>query len=152
MYRSGRPNRLASFLNRIDALTGASGLLHLRHVTLEVRGRRTGRPITVPLVPVVHDGHRYLVAMLGERAGWVANVRAAGGRAVIRSGSWERVRLTEVAPELRPPILARYLQVAPGARAHIPVDRHADLSAFAAIAPDIPVFQVGRDDCTAQES
>jgi len=148
MYRSGRPNRLASFLNRIDALTGATGLFRGRMVTLEVRGRRTGRSITVPLVPVAHDGHRYLVAMLGERTNWVANVRAAGGTAVIRSGSWESVHLVEVAPDLRPPILAAYVKVAPGARAHIPVDHRADPSAFAAVAAATPVFQVRRDDGT----
>lgn len=145
MYRTGRPNRLAHALNRVDVWIGATGWLGNRLVTLEVPGRRTGRPVTVPLVPAVHDGHRYLVAMLGERTGWVANVRAAGGRAVIRSGGWECVRLVEVAPELRPPILAAYLKVAPGARPHIPVDRHADPAAFAAIAADIPVFLIRAD-------
>ncbi|MFG1605167.1 nitroreductase/quinone reductase family protein [Actinoplanes sp. NPDC049265] len=152
MYRSGRPNRLAAALNRVTVWAGETGWFRSRLITLEVRGRRTGRPITLPLVPVVHDGHRYLVAMLGERTGWVANVRAAGGRAVIRSGGWECVRLVEVEPELRPPILAAYLRVAPGARPHIPVDRHADPAAFAAIAAGVPVFQICADHGVADPS
>jgi hypothetical protein len=50
-------------------------------VTLEVRGRRTGRLISFPLVMVDYQGERYLVAMLGEGTNWVSNVREAGGQA-----------------------------------------------------------------------
>jgi hypothetical protein len=88
------------------------------------------------------EGERYLVSMLGETASWVRNVRAAGGRAVVRHGRRETVRLEEVAVERRPPILRRYLALAPGARPHIPVDRHAPLEEFEAIAPQIPVFRI----------
>jgi hypothetical protein len=42
----------------------------------------------------------------------------------------------------RPRILKLYLQRAPGARPHIPVDKDAPLEAFAAIAADFPVFRV----------
>ena len=45
----------------------------------------------------------------------------------------------------RAPILRQYLQVAPGARAHIPVDRHAPLEEFERIAERYPVFLVGAD-------
>jgi hypothetical protein len=88
------------------------------------------------------DDARYLVAMLGEGAGWVANVRAAGGRAVLRHGRRESVLLEEVPPDERAPILQRYLEVAPGARAHFAVDRRAPLSEFEAIAPRYPVFRI----------
>jgi hypothetical protein len=40
------------------------------------------------------------------------------------------------------PIIRRYLEVAPGARPHIPVDRNAPLSEFERIAADYPVFKV----------
>jgi hypothetical protein len=89
-----------------------------------------------------HEGERYLVSMLGEHAAWVANVRAADGRAVLRHGRREQVLLEEVEPRSRAPILRRYLEVAPGARAHCPVDRRAALRDFEAIAPDYPVFRV----------
>jgi deazaflavin-dependent oxidoreductase (nitroreductase family) len=146
MYRGGRPNRVARVLNRISAVQYSAGLLLPdRLVTLEVRGRRTGRPISFPLVVADHEGERYLVAMLGEEANWVRNVRAADGRAVLRHGRREAVRLVEVDPAVRAPILRRYLALAPGARAHLPVDRHAPLEEFDRIAARVPVFRISAD-------
>ncbi len=142
MYRSGRPNRLAALLNRGWAIIGSAGLWRNRLVTLEVRGRSSGRLISFPLMVADYQGERYLVAMLGEGAKWVSNVRAAGGRAVLRHGRREAVRLEEVDPRVRAPILRRYLQVAPGGRAHIPVDRRAPLVEFERIAAQYPVFRV----------
>ena len=89
-----------------------------------------------------YGGERYLVAMLGEGVNWVANVRAAGGEAVLRHGRGEKVRLEEVDPEDRAPILQRYLQLAPGARAHFPVGPEASLEEFREIASQHPVFRV----------
>src|SRR5665647_3004862 len=57
-----------------------------RAVTLEVRGRVSGRTISFPVVVADHDGHQYLVSMLGEDVNWVRNVRAADGEAVVRGG------------------------------------------------------------------
>jgi deazaflavin-dependent oxidoreductase (nitroreductase family) len=142
MYRSGRPNRLASMMNKVGGLVGSAGLWRSRLVTLEVRGRRTGRPISLPLVPVDHQGDRYLVAMLGTGTGWVANVRAAGGEAVLRAGRRTPVHLEEVDVASRAPILRRYLQVAPGARPHIPVDRRAGTEVFDQVAARFPVFRI----------
>ena len=143
LYRGGRPNRLARLLNRISAIHFATGLLAPSNwVTLEVTGRRTGRTISFPLVVADYEGERYLVAMLGQSTNWVRSVRAAGGRAVLRHGRREVVRLEEVAPGARAPILRRYLDCAPGARAHVPVDRHASLEDFDSIAAQIPVFRV----------
>jgi deazaflavin-dependent oxidoreductase (nitroreductase family) len=145
MYRDGRPNRIASVLNRGSALAGVLGIWPSRLVTLEVRGRRTGRRISFPLV-IVHEGdERYLVSMLGERVNWVANVRAAGGRAVLRHGRREAVILELVDPIARASILRHYLQLAPGARPHIPVDRRASLAEFEQIAARYPVFRVSAD-------
>src|SRR6266542_1034674 len=84
-----------------------------RAVSLEVPGRRTGRVISFPVVIAGHEGERYLVAMLGEGANWVRNVRAAGGRAVLRHGRREAVRLDENEVGARAPILRRYLADAP---------------------------------------
>jgi deazaflavin-dependent oxidoreductase (nitroreductase family) len=152
MYRGGRPNRLAVVVNRAVSLAGALGWGPRRLVTLEVRGRRTGRTISFPLMTADLDGERYLVAMLGERAGWVANVRAAGGRAVLRRRRREPVRLEEVDPRDRAPILRRYLQVAHGGRPHLAVDRRAPLSSFERVADRYPVFRVVRDPASATAS
>jgi deazaflavin-dependent oxidoreductase (nitroreductase family) len=142
MYRRGRPNPVAGFFGRATAGLASAGLAPRRLVTLEVRGRRTGRAISFPVVIADHHGERYLVAMLGRGANWVRNVEAAGGAAVIRHGRREAVRLEPVEPSVRAPILQRYLELAPGARAHFPVDRRAPLSEFEGIADDYPVFRI----------
>ena len=142
LYRGGRPNRFARAQNRASAIAFGAGIWPKRLASLEVPGRRSGRMISFPVVIAEHDGERYLVAMLGEDTNWVRNVRAAGGDAVLRHGRREAVHLEEVSANDRPEILRRYLQVAPGARPHIPVDRHASLDEFEQIAPQIPVFRV----------
>ncbi len=142
MYRNGRPNRLAALMNRIGAMAAAAGVWPSRFAALEVRGRRSGRLISLPVAIVEWQGERYLVSMLGENANWVVNVRAAAGRAVLRHGRWEDVRLEEVDPIERAPILQRYLQIAPGARPHFPVERNAPLAEFERVADRYPVFRI----------
>ena len=88
------------------------------------------------------DGQRYLVAMLGKEANWVRNVRAAGGKAALRHGRREDVVLEEVDPSMRAPILQRYLEVAPGGRAHFPIDEGASLEQFEQLAEQYPVFRI----------
>ena len=81
MYRRDRPHALARFMNRLSSVQFRTGVLAPSHwVTLEVRGRSTGRVVSLPVVVADYDGDRYLVSMLGEDANWVKNVRAAGGR------------------------------------------------------------------------
>lgn len=145
MFTGNRPTRLGALRDRGWALAGKAGLRRSRLVTLEVRGRRSGRVRSLPLVAVGFRGERYLVALLGERAQWVANVRAAGGWAILRDGPSEAVRLEEVVPSDRAPILRRYLEVAPGARAFIAVDRRAPLEQFERVAGRYPVFYVRGD-------
>jgi hypothetical protein len=142
IYRGGHSNHWARVQNRACAIAFAAGILPGRAAALDIRGRRSGRVISVPVVVAGLEGERYLVAMLGQNANWVPNLRAAGGRAVLAHGQRETVRLAEVDSSIRAPILCRYLQVAPGARAHFPVNRRAPLEEFARIAPDYPVFRV----------
>jgi deazaflavin-dependent oxidoreductase (nitroreductase family) len=153
MYRGGRPGRLAQVMNRFWAIQFSAGRLSpKRAMTLEVPGRRTGRIISFPVVVADHQGERYLVAMLGNEANWVLNVRAAGQRAVLERGRREQVLLEEVATDARAPILRRYLAVAPGARPHLPVDRRAPLEEFARIADQFPVFRVVADPSGARDT
>jgi deazaflavin-dependent oxidoreductase (nitroreductase family) len=144
MYQGQRPNWIARMLNRVDAAVGSWGIAsRYGLVTLEVTGRTSGQPVSLPLVMVVVEGQRYLASMLGDDVHWVKNVRAAGGRAVLRSGGGrEEVHLEEIPAERRAPILKAYLHRAPGARAHVPVDKDAPLADFERIAPAYPVFRV----------
>lgn len=141
-YRGGHPSALARFQNRPAALVFGAGIGPRRAAKLEVVGRSSGRRLSCPVVIADWEGERYLVSMLGETASWVRNARAAGGRAVVRHGKRESVLLEEVAVERRPPILRRYLALAPGARPHIPIDRHAPLEEYEAIAAQFPVFRI----------
>ncbi|MEO7910663.1 MAG: nitroreductase family deazaflavin-dependent oxidoreductase [Roseiflexaceae bacterium] len=141
-YRGGHPNRIAQFLNRCSAGVYALGVAPNYLVTLEVPGRRSGRRIRLPLVMVVVAGERYLVSMLGTSVGWVRNVQAAGGNITLHHGRHEAVHLEEVAVDRRAPVLKAYLQRAPGARAHLPIDKDAPLAAFEQVAFQFPVFRV----------
>jgi deazaflavin-dependent oxidoreductase (nitroreductase family) len=141
-YRGGRPNRAARAINRGTAAVYSLGVAPDYLVTLEVPGRRSGRIVSLPLVMVVVDGERYLVSMLGEGTSWVRNVRAAGGEVTLRHGRREEVCLEEVSPDRRAPVLKAYLQRAPGARAHLPVDKDAPLAEFERVSPRFPVFRV----------
>ncbi|MGV9666050.1 hypothetical protein ACWDUL_06335 [Nocardia niigatensis] len=143
MYQGGRPGSLAKALNWISRLQYSAGLLSPHYaVTLEIAGRSTGRPVLLPLVAADFEGDRYLVSMLGADANWVRNVRAAGGRAILHRRGSEAVHLEEIPPDLRAPILRRYLAIAPGARPHISIDRHAPLDEFEKIADQYPVFRI----------
>lgn len=142
LYRGGHPNWFARAQNRASAIAFAAGIVPRRAAKLQVRGRRTGRVISFPVVIADYEGERYLVSMLGNDVNWVRNLRAAEDRAVLRHGRREAVRLQEVNERDRAPILRRYLQVAPGARPHIPVDRKAPLADFERISADYPVFRI----------
>ncbi len=146
LYRTGRPGLIAKALNAVnDALSASGRGSPERAVTLVVVGRRTGREVHVPVVIATHEGRRYLVSMLGANANWVANVRAAAGRATLRRNGDSPVLLTEVPVLERAPIIRRYLELAPGARPHIPVDRRAPVADFEAVAAAYPVFRIEPD-------
>ncbi len=141
LYRGRRPNWIARLVNGMGAAVASTGVTaRMGMVTLEVIGRKSGRMISLPVAVVAVDGQRYVVSMLGDDVQWVKNVRAAAGRAWLRSGSREQVVLEEVPAERRAPILRAYLRCAPGARPHVPVDKDAPLAEFEGIALAYPVF------------
>ena len=141
-YRDRRPNRAGRAFGNLWAAAADRGLTPSWVVALETVGHRTGRRTAIPLVLADHDGQQYVVSMLGERSPWVHNVRASGGRAVIRHGGRREVTLVEVPAADRPPILKAYLARAVGGRPHIPVDPGAPVEAFERVAPDFPVFRI----------
>ena len=83
------------------------GPIHL----LTVRGSKSGRPHTVPVVPVDDDGKRWLVAPYGAVA-WVHNARVAG-RVSLRYGRTTRQYPNrEVGADEAAPVLKRYVAIA----------------------------------------
>lgn len=70
LYRGGRPGRIASAMNAFWARLYARGWLAFgRGATLEVRGRTSGRTVTLPVAIADHDGgpRRYLAIAPGAR-------------------------------------------------------------------------------------
>ena len=133
---------MAMVLNRCWAAIHALGVAPNYLVTLDVRGRRSGRMISLPLVMAVVEGERYLVSMLGAEVDWVRNVKAAGGNVTLRHGRREEVRLEEVPTNQRAPVLRAYLKRAPSARPHLPIHKDAPLSDFEQVSSRFPVFRV----------
>ncbi|HET7207161.1 MAG TPA: nitroreductase family deazaflavin-dependent oxidoreductase [Terriglobales bacterium] len=141
-YRDWRPTHLGKLVNRMTAWMSGKGLTPPILLTLEVRGRRSGQLRDTVLVVTEHEGQRYLVSMLGDDSDWVRNVRAAGGRALVKRGQSRPVQLTEIPAGERAPILKAYCQVATSGREHFPVAHDAPLSEFDAVAERYPVFRI----------
>ena len=142
MYATGRGDATGRRLARRWAAIFGLGVLPRRWVTLEVTGRKSGRPTRFPLGMADWHGRWYLVPMLGARCNWVQNVRAADGQVTLDNGHAVGCRLVEVPAGERAPIIRRYLQKVPGARPHLPVGPGAPITEFERIAADYPVFLV----------
>jgi deazaflavin-dependent oxidoreductase (nitroreductase family) len=152
MYVGGRGNATARRYARLWAVALGTGLFGRRWVTLEVAGRRTGLVTRFPVGMADWGGNWYLVSMLGNDCNWVRNVRAAAGAVTVRHGRSRPYHLAEVPVAQRAPILQRYVRKVPGARPHIPVDRHAPVADFAAIAARYPVFRLEPADAGQRAS
>jgi deazaflavin-dependent oxidoreductase (nitroreductase family) len=112
---------------------------------LGVAGRRTGRVYWTPVSLVERGGGRWLVAPWGERS-WVKNARAAGWVELRRGRRTKRVRIEEVPPRERAPILRDYLRQVPFTRDFFDAPPGAPAEAFAAEAHRHPTFRVLSSD------
>ncbi len=140
MYR--RPMMLTRTMNKVTSWFASLGMTPSRMITLEVKGRRSGEVRSTVINSVEYEGERYFVSPRGE-AEWVRNVRAAGGRAVVRRRGRNQVLLEELPAEERAPIIKKYLgENAMATKQHFGVDPKAELPAFEEIAARHPVFRI----------
>ena len=95
--RQYRPGRGRHAENTIMSALVRAGLVP-RSYLLTTQGRRTGKRRTNPVVPVEHDGRRWLVAPYGP-VSWVHNARAAGRVTLTRRRDTRQYAIREVAPE-----------------------------------------------------
>lgn len=143
MYVGGKGNKAARRYARIWAWAFGKGLgPGKRWITLEVPGRKSGKPTRFPLGLAMVDGQSYLVSMLGNDCNWVRNVRANGRKAVIEHRSRRPVRLVEVPVQERPRLFKAYLEQVPGARPHVPVAHTQPVADFETIADSYPIFRI----------
>ena len=96
-------NPLARRLIAAGMPTGAPNIL------LTVRGRRSGRPHTVPVSLLELDGRRFVQASYGA-AGWAVNLRAAGEATITDHGGSVAVQAVELPPEQAAAILRHALE------------------------------------------
>ena len=97
-YRGGRGRHVE---NTIMSALVRAGLVP-RSYLLTTQGRRTGKPRTNPVVPVEHDGRRWLVAPYGP-VSWVHNARAAGRVTLTRRHDTRQIRHPGGCSRTRPP-------------------------------------------------
>ena len=109
MYRGGRPNRVASFLNGIWRRMAAAGLAPQRLNALEVRGRLSGRRTSFPVVVADHEGERYLISYRGASE-WARNLEASHTGRLAQRGRVEEIVVEEVPVEERGPLLEVYTE------------------------------------------
>jgi deazaflavin-dependent oxidoreductase (nitroreductase family) len=113
------------------------GPIHL----LTTRGAKSGRPHTIPVVPVDYDGKRWLVAPYGAVA-WVHNARAAG-QVSLQYGRTRREYATrEVSGDEAGPVLKRYVAIATKTRVRFKATQDSPVEDFVAEADRHPVFEL----------
>jgi hypothetical protein len=118
------------------------GLVRGHFYVLEVRGRKTGRVISLPVDPIEIGKKRYLVCARGE-SNWVRNARSAGEVVLMRAMRRRRFAVRELPSELRPPILKAYLdRFAAEVQRFFPVTKGSAVEAFDELAPRYPVFEL----------
>jgi deazaflavin-dependent oxidoreductase (nitroreductase family) len=111
-------------------------------VVLTVTGRKSGKPRSTPVTPMVIDGKQYVAGIPG--ADWIANVRAAGQATLQRGRRIDQVRVIELSDEEVRPMLRRLPTEVPGwvgflKKADLVTDGTPD--EFEALAGTVPIFR-----------
>ncbi len=133
-------DRMAAALTRALLRAGVKlGTMSL----LTVRGRTSGQPHTVLVLPVEQDGERWLVAPYGA-VQWVRNIRAAGTATLTRGRRSEAISVRELEAKEAAPVLKQYLllPVSAGVRSYFDATKDSPLEAFEREAARHPVFQI----------
>jgi hypothetical protein len=137
-----KPSGAVKLMNAFIGRLASFGLIPGGTAQLQVKGRRSGQTRSVAVTLVEHEGSRFLVAPRGTTE-WVRNVRAADGRAVLRHGKSESIRLEEIPVERRAPIIKPYIKkTARVTEREFGIRADAPMEEFERVAPDHPVFRI----------
>jgi len=135
-----KPGAFERILGRMLVFLVRIGLVRGHFYVLEVRGRKSGRRISLPVDPLDLDGQRYLVCARGN-SNWVRNARTAGEIVLVRAMRRHRYAARELPPDMRPPILKAYLdRFTAEVQRFFPVPKGSAVVAFNDLAPRYPVF------------
>ena len=144
-----RPNAVERIFGRILVALVRVGIVRGHFHVLEVRGRMSGRTISLPVDPIECDGRRYLVCARGN-ANWVRNAGAAGEIVLIQARHRRRYAVRELPPGLRAPVLKAYLDnYSREVQRFFPVPKGSPVTAFDELAPRFPVLELQPIDDTA---
>jgi hypothetical protein len=125
------------------------GLIRGHFYVLEVRGRKSGRTISLPVDLLELDGRQYLVCARGNSS-WVRNARAAGEVVLARAMRRRRYVVRELPPTMRPPVLKAYLdRFAAEVQRFFPIPKGSPVGAFDEMALRYPVFELLPQDQAA---
>ena len=141
MSKQYQVNSMVRFANRFMIRLNRWGIAAPNSYVLTVRGRKTGKTYSVPVLLVEENGQRWLVSPYGE-VSWVRNARAAGEVTLSRKGRSEVLKIHEAPPQESAPILKNYITREGIVRPYFDVQPEAPVEAFAAEAPRHPVFQL----------
>jgi len=109
-FRQRAGGRLLRLLNPLARRMIAAGMpTGAPNVLLTVRGRRSGKPRTVPVSMVELDGRMFVQASYGE-SGWVQNLRVAGEATLTEHHRHLHVKTVELPPDEAAAILRRILE------------------------------------------
>lgn len=145
-----RPGAVERGFGRLLTALVRIGLIRGHFHVLEVRGRKSGRTIALPVDPLDLGGRRYLVCARGN-ANWVRNARAAGEVVLVRAMRRRRYAVRELPPDLRPPVLKAYLdRFASEVQRFFPVPKGSAVEAFSDLALRYPVLELQPSDETAR--
>ncbi len=132
---------MVRLVNRLMIRLNHWGIAAPNSYVLTVRGRKTGKAYSAPVLLVEENGQRWLVAPYGE-VSWVRNARAAGEVTLSRGSRSETLKIREADPQESAPILKKYITREGIVRPYFDVQPDAPLEAFVAEAPCHPVFQL----------
>ena len=141
MSKQYQVNSMVRFANRFMIRLNRWGIAAPNSYVLTVRGRKTGKTYSVPVLLVEENGQRWLVSPYGE-VSWVRNARAAGEVTLSRKGRSEVLKIHEASPQESAPILKQYITRESIVRPYFDVQPDSPLEAFVAEAPRHPVFQL----------
>ena len=137
-----RPRAVEQVFGRILTWLVWIGLIRGHFYVLEVRGRKSGKRISLPVDPIEIGGQLHLVCARGN-SNWVRNARAAGEVALARAMRRRRHTVHELPPALRPPVLKAYLdKYATEVQRFFPVPKGSAVEAFNELATRYPVFEL----------
>jgi hypothetical protein len=137
-----RPGTAERLFGRILIVLLRMGAVRGHFYVLEVRGRKSGRTVSLPVDLLDFNGRRYLVCARGE-SNWVRNARAAGEVVLARAMRRQRYSVQEVPVAMRPPMLKAYLdRFVTEVQRFFPVPKGSGVEAFTDLVTRYPVFEL----------